>query len=225
MDNITKSNLSRDWLTNFSANHIKSSITTSKNSSETTTDGKYDITNNSHIDYESNTTTTPVKFSKQVYAIILAVLDGFLMAPDILLVSDTGLKHKENVLVPLIWQYGVGSIIVPILMPVQNQVTHVDLGMGFNDALLVAIHVVSLVADNALMIASLYYCDAFLVGLCRTSNLVFMAISSWTVLWGVIPAHHNALAVIGIVIILTGSVVRIFNNAFDNRAAEDTREN
>ncbi len=140
--------------------------------------------------------------------------------------SETDLKTKkeDGALIPLLWQYGSGSLVVGVLMLVLYFTNHTDaasLGITkWTDAVLVTIHVVSLVTNNWLAVTALYYCDAFLSGLCRNTHLVFMAVSAWTIVWGIVPANRNVLAVFGMILILLASVFAAVSKYMRRRKAE-----
>ncbi len=158
------------------------------------------------------TSDIPGKMSGVVYGILLSVFVGFCSSAALLFMSETDLKNKQGALIPLLWQYSAGGLIVCGLMLIQylaNLTEPLTLGMSLTDAILVTVHVTSLVSGNWLVITALYYCDAFLSGLCRNTDLVFMAVSSWTILWGLVPAHGNALEVLGMVLILVASAIAV----------------
>ncbi len=164
-----------------------------------------------------------IDMSALVYGVILSILVGFTSSAALLIYSETGLKQKEGALIPLLWQYATGALIILGLMLVQycsHQLEGVHLGMEFTDAILVTIHVTSLVGSNSLMITSVYYCDAFVSGLGRNTVLAFMAISSWTVLRNIVPSHGNVLEVIGAILILTASIISVVFKAMRRKKAK-----
>ena len=225
---LSTSNLSSVYQSTTAQPH---QITAAKYNPDNVSNGVSGYSNYSDTEGQlCNTLGIPVKLSVEVlrvvYALVLAMLDGFCMGSAILLLTETDLKLKRDVLIPMLWQYAVGTLIVGFLMPVQN---HTRLlggtwGMNLTDFILVCIHVVSLVGSNALTILCSYYCDAFLMGICSTSNIVFMAIISWTLLWGVVPAHRNALAIIGIILILIASVLRVIGKRNEANQRTDTNQ-
>ncbi len=175
-----------------------------------------------------DTSNITIKSSGMVYGIVLSVFVGFCSSSALLIVSETDLKNKEGALVPLLWQYSSGSLIVGTLMLIQyyaNLAEPLNLGMSLTDAILITIHVTSLVAVNWLMITALYYCDAFLSGLCRNTDLVFMAVASWTILWGLVPAHRNILEVLGVILILVASFTAIVSKYLNVRKVKTEEKN
>ena len=160
--------------------------------------------NVSSTSYEENNSFGEGTSKLQLLGYLLPIATGIILSIDVILVKQSQYL-MENYLTATYWSCVTSAIISAVTMAIFEDLV---LPENWEQVLLVAGHSVTFVFHWPLYAYAAKYLSGNTVNLIQSTSVVFMLIAQYTVLSSVLPGHRNWIEVLGVGLVLTGSVAK-----------------
>ena len=174
-------------------------------------ESKYTTEESNHTSRETNSTSRSEQFEdtthngrvKFIIASILSVLAGIGFSASILLLKKCPYL-SENLTKVLFWSFIFGTFLSAVPMAIFETPT---LSLKWQEILLVFGHCSSFIIGWINALCAVQCISGNVINIVTSTSVVFMLISQYTVLSSVMPGHQNWMEIVGVVLILIGSIM------------------
>ena len=141
--------------------------------------------------------------AKQILKYMLPIATGLGLTLDVVLLKRRPYL-SQNIMDVLFWCFLLNTILSIVPMLVFETPVLPDSWM---DILLVVVHCVSYLAMWPLYMFAIQYISGNTFNIISSCTLVFMLIAQYTVLSSILPGHRNWIEIVGVVLVLFGSIL------------------
>ena len=182
--------------------------------SNETLDGSLIMPNDSHNLLKNQSDQTEEKESdaemktqsrntlQQVFGYILSIVPGVMMSLDVIVLKRNEFLTQNKVTV-LFWSFSAGTVVSAIIMAAyENPV----LPSNWNQFSFIVAHCLSYVFMWPLYMYAVQFISGNTINMIFCTSVVLMLIAQYTVLSSILPGYKNWIEVVGVALVLVGSI-------------------